>query len=203
MLVEEARDIKRGFWTKPRPWVLFLILGLELVNFTCGPMVFYRAGVQYKDKGWIEASRICLQWANWANPWSFWGKRADAYMRARLPKNNISQDAQSRNIDGYNLDESGQTDKAIKTFEKLISDCPKFEWPYNNLANIMLESGDAARAKELCEQALAINPDYANAHVTLGLVFDKLGNEKEASRHREEARRLLADCGEAYAAAPR
>lgn len=195
-IVEDSKDIKQGFWTKPRLWLLVLLLFLELLNFLIGPQLFYRSGVQYKNAGWIEASRICLLAANWANPWSPLGKQAEAYSRARLPKRNATKAEQQRNILGYNQDALGNTQEAIATFEALIKDSPDFEWPYNNLANIMLEQGNQLRAKELCDKALAINPDYANAHLTLAKVLEAQGKTEQAREQVEEAKRLLEATGE-------
>lgn len=200
MLVEDSRD-KTGFWTKPRPWVFVLLLFASIANLGLGPRAYYNAAVEYKDRGWTEASRIFLQMAHWANPWSSWGKRAEAYRKCKLPRNNVSETAQSRNIDGYNLDQMGNTGAAIVVFEDLIKDYPNFEWPYNNLANIMLESGKLDDAKSLCEKALSINPDYANAHITLSMVLAKQGQREAAELELSRAKRLLNACGEDFTVA--
>lgn len=200
MLVEDSKS-HHGFWTRPRPWVLVLLLSASIANFILGPRAYFNAAVEYKDRGWTEASRIFLRMAEWANPWSEWGRKAEAYRKCKLPRHNISEAAQGRNIDAYNLDEMGNTEAAVTTFKQLINDCPDFEWPYNNLANIMLESGKLDEAKSLCQKALSINPDYANAHITLAMILAKQGEREAAESQLASARKLLNACGEDFVGA--
>ena len=48
------------------------------------------------------------------------------------------------------------------------------------LAQIYLEQGDAARALELSQQAVALEPDSLRAHLTLARSFEELGDAAEA-----------------------
>jgi tetratricopeptide (TPR) repeat protein len=94
------------------------------------------------------------------------GQRARRFLNTKLPANPIGRDAEQRNIEGYNLMVSNQKEEAKKVFTKLIEDYPRFEWPYNNLAGIYVEESNAAKAEQLCRQALEINPHYTNARTT-------------------------------------
>lgn len=193
--VQDSKDIKHGFWVKPRPWVFVLLVSMEALNFTMGPPFWYALGISYKDKGWTEAARICMQVANFANPWSEFAKRADAYSKARLPAHPISEEAQQGNIEGFNLDAEGRTDEAIVVFKSLIARYPDFEWPYNNLAGIMLDNNDPEAARVLSSKALQINPYYANAHMTLADALQRCGESEEASKHRAKATELIQASG--------
>ena|SRR5579883_2245876 len=135
MLIQDQKQT-HTFWTKPRPWVFCLLLGMELLNFAFGARLFLYLGILYKSRGWTEASRILLQCSSFSNPWDKYAKQAEAYRRVRLPRHNIPHDAQEQNIDAFNLDQNGQTEEAVALFQQLIKKYPDFEWPYNNLAQI-------------------------------------------------------------------
>lgn len=166
---------------------------MELLNFNFGAPFYYELGLKYKDRGWTEASRILLTCSEWSNPWNPYSKKAAAFKKVRLPKNNVSPKDQERNIDAYNMDAAGSPEEAAKQFEQLIKDCPNFEWPYNNLANIRLDQGRAEEAEVLCQRALNINPDYANAHITLALALSQLHKDELARKHQAAADKLLAE----------
>ena len=191
--MQEKKSEKKG--RKPRHWALILLVCMEALNVIMGPKFWYELGVTYKDRGWTEAARMCMQASNIANPWSPYGKRADAYRKARLPAHNISQEAQDANIDAFNMDAAGRTDDAIIAFKALIAKQPDFEWPYNNLAGILVEHGQYEDAQLLSSKALQINPYYANAHATLADALDHLGQPDQANKHRAQAYELIKDCG--------
>jgi tetratricopeptide (TPR) repeat protein len=193
MLVEENKE-RQQFWTRPRPWLFLALIFIEVLNFNWGPRFWFDLGVRYKDMGWTEASRILMHCSNWSNPWSPDGKRAVAYSRVRLPRNNISQAAQAKNIDAYNLDEQGRSAEAAAMFQALIKSDPNFEWPYNNLSTIYEAEGKLDEARALCQKALQINPDYANAHINLAEILRRQGFDDEAVAHQKEARKLLDSC---------
>jgi tetratricopeptide (TPR) repeat protein len=189
MLIKDEKDL-HNVWTKPRPRLLLLLLIIEAVNLIYGPQFFYTEGIIYKGKGWTEASRILMHCANFANPWSEYGKMAEAFCRICLPRHNIPEEYQQKNILAFNLDAEGKQEEAITIFEQLIKERPDFEWPFNNLANIRAERREFDKAQELSESALKINPDYANAHITLGQIYALKGERKLAEKHLKEGARL-------------
>ncbi len=191
MIIQDEKEIRSGFWTKRRPILLILLVCLEVLNFNFGPQFWYIRGLQYKDRGWTEAARIFFQFAAWSNPWSETGQMAESYMKIRLPINKIPPAIQEKNIDAFNLDALGNTDRAIAAFEALIKERPDFEWPYNNLANIKIDLGQLKEAEKLSTQALKINPYYANAHITLARSLKRQKRDKEAKEHLDEAKTLL------------
>jgi tetratricopeptide (TPR) repeat protein len=69
----------------------------------------------------------------------------------------------------------------------------------NNLAAELAERGRTGEALEHYRRALAIRPDYPEAHNNLGnLLAGAPGSEAEAQRHFEEALRLRPDFAEAH-----
>ncbi|MFN0006717.1 MAG: tetratricopeptide repeat protein [Planctomycetota bacterium] len=69
--------------------------------------------------------------------------------------------------------------------------------PYIGLAEVMLRKGDHARTVQLCERALALDPDSRRAHYALGLAYRGLGRQDEAQaelgKGLESGRRYLSD----------
>lgn len=191
MLIQDEKDT-HNIWTKPRPRLLLLLFSIEILNLLFGPQFFFYEGLIYKDKGWTEASRILMHCANWANPWSEYGKKAESFCRICLPRNNIPEKFQQENVQAFNLEADGQQKEAIEIFERVIKERPDFEWPYNNLAAIRAERGELEQARELSEAALKINPDYANAHLLLGQVYHLQKEDELAERHLKEGARLYA-----------
>lgn len=67
-----------------------------------------------------------------------------------------------------------------------------------NLGNIFWQEGKISDARGHYEQALRINPDYAEAHNNLGDVFWREGKINDALRHYEQAIRIHPDFPEAH-----
>ena len=81
---------------------------------------------------------------------------------------------------GAMLLEAGDEEGARREFEAAI-DLVDFAPPcYVGLAEVMLRTGDAARAATLCERALSLDPESKHAHYTLGLAYRDLGRMSEA-----------------------
>jgi Flp pilus assembly protein TadD len=61
---------------------------------------------------------------------------------------------------------------------------------YNNLAIALLRANDATAAVGAASNAVAIKPDYAEAHYSLALALKAAGRLAEATRELESAYRL-------------
>lgn len=68
--------------------------------------------------------------------------------------------------------------------------------PHDELGNILLRLGPEARAG--FEEALRSEPDYANGHYQLGLVYLTEENLESAATHLEQAARLRPDFAEGH-----
>src|ERR1041384_244216 len=67
---------------------------------------------------------------------------------------------------------------AIKLVEK---DHPDYEWPYTNLADLLLKSGDAQRAYDAASKAANRNPQSARSFYIGAKALDQLGKTELAS----------------------
>ena len=84
-----------------------------------------------------------------------------------------------------------QLDMAEKAFKKAIHINRDNAVGYNLLGVVYRKSGEFLQAKESYHQALSKNPDYANAHLNLGILYDiYMGNLKQAVHHYEQYQRL-------------
>jgi tetratricopeptide (TPR) repeat protein len=61
---------------------------------------------------------------------------------------------------------------------------------YNNLGSALAASGRLREAVQAYEEALLVEPDFAEAHANLALTFLHLGDREAAARHSAEAARL-------------
>jgi len=68
----------------------------------------------------------------------------------------------------------------------------------NNLGVALEQAGRVPEAIGHYEQALRLNPDYAEAHYNLGLALERAGRRQEAISHWEQALRLKPDYAEAH-----
>lgn len=98
-------------WSPSRSWALGLLIALEIANLIYGPAFWYQLALQYKAKGWTEAARFMCRMSYIANPTNRTGQMAEAFSRVCLPKNNIPEEAQQKNIEGYNFDMFGESRK--------------------------------------------------------------------------------------------
>jgi tetratricopeptide (TPR) repeat protein len=68
----------------------------------------------------------------------------------------------------------------------------------NNWGSLRLNVGDAANAKALFEQVVAIDPNFAVGHYNLGMALKQLGNLTAAIAHYQKAIALQPTYAEAY-----
>lgn len=79
------------------------------------------------------------------------------------------------------LEADRRTPEAIETLTLLTTRWPRFAPEASLLlGRLLYESGDAERAVPALEQALALDPDVAPAHLFLGLALQSLGRRDEA-----------------------
>src|SRR6516162_4354363 len=81
----------------------------------------------------------------------------------------------------YAHDRAGQRDRAEALYRKVLQKAPDHADALHLLGLIAHERGRHQRAIRLIEQALAILPDFAAAHVNLGNALRAAGRRKEAA----------------------
>lgn len=130
---------------------------------------YYNAGIGYKGAGWVERSRECLKRAIDldTDAKGTVRKKAERFLRTRIPIKTVSMEAEQQNIEAYNAAARGDNKRAKQIWISMTKKFPDFEWPYGNLASVYLEEDDALTASTLAEQVLEKNPHYFNAIMAL------------------------------------
>jgi len=104
------------------------------------------------------------------------------------------RDAKAENNLGLIFESSGQPNAAIEAYRKAISwqeqSLQPSEQPYVNLGNLLMEQGRTAEAMEPLEKAVALAPDNAFCHMTLGVYYRKTNHLDSARRELERATQL-------------
>ena len=85
--------------------------------------------------------------------------------------------ATTRFLTAYAYQMTGDTDKAIKSYEDLIRDHPGLPEPRNNLAMIYLDKGDYDQASQLLVSAINTRISYAIAYANLSQVYKGIASE--------------------------
>ena len=98
---------------------------------------------------------------------------------------------------GLILETEGQPAAAIDAYRKAIAwqeqtPLPS-EQPYVNLGNLLMEQGQIKEAIEPLEKAVALAPNNAFCHMTLGVYYRKAGQMEVAQRELERATQLEPD----------
>lgn len=85
--------------------------------------------------------------------------------------------ATTRFLTAYAYQMTGDTNKAIKSYEDLIRDHPGLPEPRNNLAMIYLGKGDYDQASQLLASAINTRTSYAIAYANLSQVYKGIASE--------------------------
>jgi tetratricopeptide (TPR) repeat protein len=111
------------------------------------------------------------------------------------------RNAKAENNLGLIFESSGQPTEAIEAYSKAISwqeQSPHAsEQPYVNLGNLLMEQGRPMDAVAPLEKAVALAPNNAFCHMSLGVYYRKVGQMNSARRELERATQL--DPGNAVA----
>lgn len=125
-------------------------------------LALFKTAVKYQQSGRIELSRKTLEKVIEMDPNGKVGNTAKVHLLTKLPRYQVTSEAEQRNIIGFNQMNHGDMSAARKTFSALIHDFPKFEYPYGNLAYLYIQERELKEAKTLLQQVLQINPNYLN-----------------------------------------
>ena len=79
----------------------------------------------------------------------------------------------------------GKKAEALGAMKKSVARDPGLPHVYNNLAGMLIDSGDAKGAEDAFREAIRVQPDLAQAHFGLGSVLVMRGEKVEALMHFE------------------
>lgn len=135
-----------------------------------GAREYWELALRYKQVGWTEQARDALIMAIEIDGDGVVGRKAQCFLRSKIPKFPVPLMAEQMNIQGYNQMFTNEKE-AKKTFKELVNQYPDFEWPYGNLGSLLIKEGDLGAAEEVLKQAVVINPYYINAWLHLSRVY--------------------------------
>jgi tetratricopeptide (TPR) repeat protein len=91
---------------------------------------------------------------------------------------------------GLSYKAQGENDKAIGYLEDTLKQAPGYAPAVRDLGSLYLQTGAAARARELLERAVSLNPQDGDTHFQLSRLYNQTGEPDLAKRHLEMFQRL-------------
>jgi tetratricopeptide (TPR) repeat protein len=128
------------------------------------------------------------------------GKLDKAEIEAQNLLKQFPDDLTCLNILGVVLDGKGQTEEAIKIYQKALQINENSPETHFNMGSILHKSGKSNEARICYEKAISIKSDFLNAHFNLGLIYQNLQDNKKAIESYEKAIELKPDFHEAIGA---
>ena len=104
------------------------------------------------------------------------------------------------NVLGVVLDRKGQTEEAIKMYQKALQINENSPETHFNVGSILHRLGRSNEARISYEKAISIKSDFLNAHFNLGLIYQNLQDNKKAIESYENAVKLKPDFHQAIGA---
>jgi tetratricopeptide (TPR) repeat protein len=151
---------------------------------------------------WLEKA-VALDSTN-KDAWYYLGRAY--YTRARLVEARKAfqtildldpRNARAENNLGLILETQGQPAAAMEAYRQAIAwqeqNSHPSEQPYANLGNLLMEQGQTKEAIGPLEKAVALAPNNAFCHMTLGVYYRKAGQMESAQRELERAAQLEPD----------
>jgi tetratricopeptide (TPR) repeat protein len=172
--------------------------------------------------GWLAplaAMGVVMTWRQWRQLWLLYvliGTLALSvalfyvFARYRFPLVPLlSVFAGAGIVEGFSLLREWRVRRGLACAAVLLVAVAVVHWPiagkaapsaagYNNLGNALAKQGRIDQAVEAYQQALRVEPTYAEAHYNLGNLFVPQGKFAEATRHYQEAVRILPDFVDAH-----
>ena len=102
------------------------------------------------------------------------------------------------NLLGVTAAQTGQLDKAIFAFHRVIAIQPDNAEAYNNMGNVLKDQGKLEEAIESYQHALTLKPDHADAYNNMGTALKNKGKLEEAIGAYIKAIEIKPDFAEAH-----
>jgi predicted O-linked N-acetylglucosamine transferase (SPINDLY family) len=106
--------------------------------------------------------------------------------------------AEAHNHLGNVLNDLGQHDAAVKSYEKTLTLKPDYAEVHNNLGLTLMELGQLDDAIKCYEKTLTLKPDFAEAHNNLGLAHMQLDQPDVSIRSFDKALAIKPDYAQVH-----
>jgi len=128
------------------------------------------------------------------------GAKGDGFdmLKQRLNEATVQKPPQDQLQTLIDLYSQGQLQQALKQAEALVQQFPMSVVLYNIQGAILQELGQLDLSIDAYNKALAIEPNYADAHYNIGMALQRQGKLKEAIKAYNKALAIKPDNAEAY-----
>ena len=106
-----------------------------------------------------------------------WASKAEGATRGR------SQEARVFRDQGYQAQQQGDFQTAIRYYEQAIQADPAYATPYNDLGAVYETLGQPEQAKEAYRVCLKANPSYPDAYANLAALYEAQGDTMTAASY--------------------
>jgi tetratricopeptide (TPR) repeat protein len=153
----------------------------------------------HAKKGQLDEARRLYQRILEAFPQNQQAKKGlKALQKGQVDKKNPFVPPQAQIDAVISLYSQGQAQEALSASETLINDYPNTPLLYNISGACYKALGQLDAAIKRYEQALAIKPDYADAHYNLAIILKELGQLEAAVKRYEQALAIKPNFVEAH-----
>lgn len=140
---------------------------------------------QVNEDNYIPSSAV--EYAkNMARPKNAYGGGDSSYTAARQSfayAEQLSPSQEEEYNNAFNSLKNDNLDAAIEKFQSLAEDVSDNPLIYHQMGRAYQKAGETSKAKEAYKQALEIDNDFAEAHGSIGLIYESLGEERRSDYH--------------------
>ena len=101
-----------------------------------------------------------------------------------------AQDVQSLINQGMQASQAGRYDQALQAFDQALKLKPNDPAIISYQATVYYAKGNNAKAMELCNQAIKLNPSFARAYNQRGMIYQSQEKYREALPDLQKAKSL-------------
>ncbi|MGB8951424.1 MAG: tetratricopeptide repeat protein [Candidatus Aminicenantales bacterium] len=115
-----------------------------------------------------------------------WNESNDAIKKAKQNSSRATEKERLLIEAGYVSFIENNMEKYFNILQEILRKYPKEKISYTMLGRYYLNQGDDQKYLEMCQKALALDPEYGEAHNAIAYAYVRLKNYKQAVRHLEK-----------------